>query len=197
MSRILPLLTVFVAGALAACGDDQDEVQILLFQAAPSAIEAGQSTTLMFVAQPATAKLTITGIGDLTGRTQVAVTPANTTSYQLTAVNHSAIANRTVRVTVGATSAVAIEVRPATRTPTAGDPLAVALTVLAADGNRAPGFRGTVHIASTDASAVLPADVAFTAAEAGAKQVNVTLETAGVGTLTATDVTGKTSASGS
>jgi hypothetical protein len=197
MSRILTLLTVSVACSLAACGDDQDKVQILLFQAAPDAIEAGQSTTLVFVVQPATAKLTITDLGNVTGKTRSSVTPMNTTSYQLTAVNGSAIANQTVRVTVGATSAAAIEVQPATRTPTAGDPLAVTLTVLAADGNPAPGFRGMVHVASTDASAVLPADIPFTAAEAGVKQVTVTLEAAGVTTLTATDVTGKASTSGS
>jgi hypothetical protein len=197
MSRILPLLTVFVACSLAACGDDSDRVQILLFQASPDVIEAGQSTKLVFAVEPATAKVTITGLGDLTGKTQTSVTPSDTTSYQLTAVNGSATVNQTVKVTVGATSSAAIKVQPATKTPTAGDALAVTLTVLGPDGNPAPGFRGTLHVTSTDAIAVLPADITFTAAEAGTKQVMVTLKTAGVSTLTATDMTGKANASGS
>jgi protocatechuate 3,4-dioxygenase beta subunit len=198
MSRILPLLTVFVACSLAACGDDSDKVQILVFQASPDAIEAGQSTKLVFAVQPATAKVTISsGVGDLTGKTEASVTPSDTTTYQLTAVSGSATANQTVKVTVGATSAAAIKVQPATKTPTAGAALAVTLTVLGPDGNPAPGFRGTLHVTSTDAGAVLPADITFTAAEAGTKQVMVTLKTAGVSTLTATDMTGKASASGS
>ena len=198
MSRILPLLTVFVACSLAACGDDADKVQILVFQASPASIEAGQSTKLVFAVQPATAKVTISsGVGDVTGKTEAQVSPTDTTSYQLTATSGSATTNQTVKVTVGGTSAAAIKVQPATKTPTAGDALAVTLTVLGTDGNPAPGFRGTVHIASTDASAVLPADIAFTAAEAGTKQVMVTLKTAGVSTLTAIDMTGKANASGS
>jgi hypothetical protein len=196
MIRILTLLTVFVACALAACGNE-DNVEILLFQASPDVIEAGQSTTLVFVVQPSTAKLTITGLGDVTRQTRLSVMPTNNISYQLTAVYGSAIANQTVRVMVGATSAAAIKVQPATRTPTSGDPVVVTLTVLAANGNPAPGFRGMVRVASTDASAVLPADIPFTAAEAGVKQVTVTLHAAGVSTLTATDVTGKASTSGS
>ena len=198
MSRIVPLLTVLVACSLAACGDDSDKVQILLFQASPDAIENGQSTKLVFAVQPSTAKITITGgVGDVTGKTEQSVTPATDTTYQLTASFGKAIANQTVKVTVGATSAAAIKVLPATTTPTAGKQFAVTVTVLAPNGNPAPGFRGTVHIASTDSAAVLPADIMFTAAEAGSKQVMVTLKTAGASTLTATDTTGKASASGS
>ncbi|HEX8108055.1 MAG TPA: hypothetical protein VF516_10035 [Kofleriaceae bacterium] len=186
-----------VAGALAACGDNGDHVQILLFQASPDVIESGQSTTLVFVVEPANAKVSITGMGDLTGKSQVSVAPTDTTSYQLTATSGKAVTNQTVRVTVGATSAAAIKVQPATKTPTAGAPVAVTLTVLGPDGNPAMGFRGTVHVSSTDANAVLPADVTFMAGEAGVKQVMVTLKAAGLSTLTATDVTGKANASGS
>lgn len=197
MSRILPLLTVLVACSLAACGDDQDRVQILLFQASPDTIEAGQSTQLVFAVEPATAKVTITGVGDLTGKTQASVSPSDSTSYQLTAVNGSATANQTVKVTVGSTLPAAIRVQPASKTPTAGESLAVMLTVLGPDGKPAPGFRGTVRVASTDANAVLPPDIVFTAAEGGVKQVMVTLKAAGLSTLTATDTTNKAGASGS
>src|SRR5215468_3996042 len=134
MSRIVPLLTLLVACSLAACGDDSDRVQILLFQASPDAIEAGQSTKLVFVVQPSTAKITIgSGVGDVTGKTEVQVTPTDTTSYQLTAVNGSATTNQTVKITVGPTSATSIKLQPATKTPTAGDAFAVTVTALAAD----------------------------------------------------------------
>jgi hypothetical protein len=196
MSRILPLLTVLVACTLAACGDDENKVQILVFQASPDAIEAGQSTKLVFAVQPASAKVSINGLGDVTGKTEASVSPTETTSYQLTASFGKATTNETVRVTVGATSAASIKIQPSSKTPTAGEPFTVALTVLGTDGNVAPGFRGTLHIASTDTSAALPQDIAFTATEAGTKTVNVTLKTAGGSTLTATDVTGKANASG-
>lgn len=197
MSRILPLLTILAACTLAACGDDQGKVQILLFQASPDAIEAGQSTKLVFAVQPESAKVTISGVGDVTGKTEATISPAETTSYQLTATFGKATTNETVKVTVGATSAASIKVQPSSKTPTAGDAFTVALTVLGTDGNVATGFRGTVHIASTDTSAVLPQDIAFTAAEAGTQTVSVTLKTAGGSTLTATDVTGRANASGS
>src|SRR5439155_1174893 len=62
-------------------------------------------------------------------------------------------------------------------------------TVTAKDayGNTATGYTGTVHFASSDAQAVLPADYAFTAADVGAKAFTVTLKTAGSRSVTATD----------
>ncbi|HEY0483590.1 MAG TPA: hypothetical protein VGD37_38995 [Kofleriaceae bacterium] len=183
--------------SLVACGDDQSTVKILVFQASPDAIEAGQTTTLVFAVDPPDAKISITGVGDVTGKTQVSVTPTANTSYQLTANSGKATSNKAVMVTVGPTSAASIKVDPATATPTAGNQLDVTLTVLASNGKPAPGFRGTVHIASTDNKAVLPADVAFSATDAGVKHVSVTLETAGLSTLTATDLSAKAGVQGS
>src|SRR4051794_39960819 len=134
MSRILPLLTIVAACTLAACGDDQAKVQILLFQASPDAIEAGQSTKLVFAVQPEGAKISITGVGDVTGKTEASISPTETTSYQLTAINGKATTNETVKVTVGATSAASIKVQPSSKTPIAGEAFTVALTVLGTDG---------------------------------------------------------------
>jgi parallel beta-helix repeat protein len=63
------------------------------------------------------------------------------------------------------------------------------ITVTAKDafGNLATNYTGTVHLASTDAAASLPADYAFTTADAGAHTFSVTLFTAGSQTLTASD----------
>jgi hypothetical protein len=53
--------------------------------------------------------------------------------------------------------------------------------------NIATGYRGTVHITSTDSKSRLPADYTFTSADAGTHRLVATLETAGSQTLTATD----------
>jgi hypothetical protein len=63
------------------------------------------------------------------------------------------------------------------------------ITVTARDpyGNTALGYRGTVHFTSSDPQATLPADNAFLAADNGVHTFNVTLKTAGIQALTATD----------
>jgi len=197
MNRALQLLTLLLAcSVVAACGED-DHVKILVFQAAPDAIEVGQSTKLVFAVDPPDAKVDIGGIGDMTGQTQASVSPTATTSYQLTAKSGSATDTASVTVTVGATSANAVKVEPASATTTAGVQLAVTLTVLGNNGKTAPGFRGTLKITSTDLHATLPADVTFGASDAGVKQITVTLTTAGPITLTATETSGKAGVAGS
>ncbi len=66
---------------------------------------------------------------------------------------------------------------------------AVAVTAQDSFGNTAPTFRDKVHLASSDPRAVLPADYAFTAGDAGAHTFAATLPTAGTVTVTASDVT--------
>ena len=54
-------------------------------------------------------------------------------------------------------------------------------------GNTDPGYHGTVHLTSTDAKAVLPADYAFVSADSGSHVFPVTLKTAGSQTVRARD----------
>jgi hypothetical protein len=65
----------------------------------------------------------------------------------------------------------------------------IPFTVTAADlsGHIVAGYTGTVHFASTDASAVLPADYTFTAADNGVHVFNVTFKTAGTQALSIID----------
>ncbi len=66
-------------------------------------------------------------------------------------------------------------------------------TVTAEDaaGNVTTAYTGTVHFTSSDAQAVLPANYAFTAGDAGVHTFSATLKTAGNQSITATDtVTG-------
>ena len=63
--------------------------------------------------------------------------------------------------------------------------------VVALDANNRPvkNYTGTIHLTSTDASATLPADYAFTANDRGRHVFKVTLNTEGSQTITATDTT--------
>jgi hypothetical protein len=63
------------------------------------------------------------------------------------------------------------------------------ITVTAKDtyGNISPSFTGTVHFTSTDSQALLPADYAFLTVDHGVHTFPVTLKTAGMQTITATD----------
>jgi hypothetical protein len=188
MNRLLSILAFgALCAAAAACGDDNNRVSITLFEAAPDAIELGGSTRLLFVVDPPSAEVAISEVGDVSGKTEAAVTPSTTTSYTLTARYGKATAEASVTVTVGPRAAVGLKIETASPTPTAGEAVAVTVTALAADGRPAVGFRDAVHFTSSDPTAVLPPDATFAAADAGVKQVMVTFKTAGLGTVTATN----------
>jgi hypothetical protein len=63
----------------------------------------------------------------------------------------------------------------------------VTVTATDAYGNAISNYTGTVHFASTDAAAVLPANYIFTAGDNGVHTFSVTLETAGNDSISATD----------
>ena len=77
--------------------------------------------------------------------------------------------------------------------PTAGRAFNVTVTALDAAGQMVATYSGTVHFASTDGQAVLPAD--STVAN-GSATVQVTLKTAGSQTITASDTASLTGSSG-
>ncbi|MFT3841445.1 MAG: hypothetical protein QM723_30930 [Myxococcaceae bacterium] len=70
---------------------------------------------------------------------------------------------------------------------TAGVAGSFVVTALDAFGNTATGYTGTVHFTSNDAQAVLPANYAFVAGDAGSHGFSATLRTVGARTLVATD----------
>src|SRR5262249_23274221 len=70
---------------------------------------------------------------------------------------------------------------------TAGGVFSVTLKALDGSNNVDPAYTGTVPFASTDAKAVLPADVNFTPADMGSNTFQVTLATTGLQTITARD----------
>jgi hypothetical protein len=70
---------------------------------------------------------------------------------------------------------------------TAGAPGGVFVTAMDPFGNVATGYRGTVHLTSSDGQAVLEADHTFTPSDNGRYGFGVILETAGTQSITATD----------
>jgi subtilisin-like proprotein convertase family protein len=70
---------------------------------------------------------------------------------------------------------------------TAGQAGNFTVTARDANGNVDTGYTGTVHFASSDPQAGLPADYTFTAADAGSHTFSVALKTAGTQSLTVTD----------
>lgn len=69
----------------------------------------------------------------------------------------------------------------------AGEVQSVSVTAFDPYGNVATGYRGTVAFTSNDSRAALPGAHAFTAGDAGSREFDVTLKTAGAHTVTATD----------
>ena len=89
----------------------------------------------------------------------------------------------TVTITVFAGNATHLTIT-APSTAAVGTVITATVTAKDALNNTATGYTGTVHLTSTDASAVLPANFTLTS---GAKQVSIKLMTPGVQMVTATD----------
>src|SRR5262249_18005155 len=76
-----------------------------------------------------------------------------------------------------------------------GEAHTLTVTALDSNGNVMTGYTGTVHFASSDEKAGLPADYPFTAADHGAHSFTVTLKTAWTQSITVAD-TGPTAFGG-
>lgn len=113
--------------------------------------------------------VTDTGNSNVTGSTNVNVSPAAPNSFRLFG--------------------------PANTTP--GAAITVGVVVLDAYGNNVGNYAGTVHFTSSDGAATLPADYTFTGSESGFHWFTngVILRTAGTQTVTGTD-TGNASVTG-
>jgi hypothetical protein len=111
---------------------------------------------------------------------------AGATSPFLAATDVAAGVRSSANIVVSPLAAVSLGMSVASTTPT-GDPLSVVVSALDRFGNVAPGYTGTVHFASSDPQAVLPADYTFTAADAGSHTFTPTLNTAGTQTLSVSD----------
>ena len=122
-----------------------------------------------------------------TGTFGVTLKTAGTQSVTATDSNNSNISGSEVGITITAASAVTLVVSGFASPTTAGITQTVVVTAQDAYGNTATGYTGTVHFASSDGQASLPANYTFTGGDAGTKGFLATLKTAGTQTITATD----------
>ena len=186
MKRLSAAVAILLA---AACGGSEAPATIQLFTAQPASIVLGGTTNLVIAAAPFDATLTIdNGVGDVTGKTSVAVTPGADTTYTLTATRKGSTVHATTSVSVGAAPASGFKVEATSAAlVVAGAPAGYMVTALGPSGAVNAAYRGTVHFSSTDLMAALPADLTFSAADAGQHAVTATFKTAGDRALIAAD----------
>ena len=111
-----------------------------------------------------------------------------------TAGTQSLSANDTVTPSIAGSASTQVSHGAATRlllaglppTTVAGSLLSATLTAVDAHGNVVTDFTGTVHVASSDLTAQLPADFAFTTADLGTRAVFVVLKQAATSSITVT-----------
>ena len=107
VSRALGALCVLAwAAALAGCSSTAAAPAIDSFTAMPTSIPQGTKTTLSWSVSGATTLSIDNGVGDVTSKTSVDVTPSVTTVYQLKALGADAATFSTARATVTVTAAI-------------------------------------------------------------------------------------------
>src|SRR5262249_14272686 len=105
----------------------------------------------------------------------------------VTITDSAAVVNNHTNVQVSPAAASAVQVGAPTSV-TAGAALGVTIILLDPYGNVATGYRGTVHVTSSDTAAILPADYTFPAADNGAhSSTGIQLHTAGTETINLID----------
>jgi hypothetical protein len=184
MNRTLRLVSACLVFSVFACGDNEarNDVTITFFTAAPDAIELGQSTKLLFVVDPLDAKVTITEVGDVSGKQQVTVKPTSTTAYHLTATSGTRSATADATVNVGAPRLV-VTLPPDAN---AGFPVSVTVKAVDSSGNQFNGYTKSVSFTSTDTGtgAVTPGTLTL---QNGVGTTTATFVTLGSQTITVTD----------
>jgi hypothetical protein len=175
-----PTVEVLETDTLLNSNNAVSGIPITLMYSGTGALSGNTATTGVSVAIFSTLKVnTIPGTSE-TLSTSVPVTPSVVTPAKtLTAT--SADFN-----VIGPATTLVVSAPPST---TAGVPFSVTVTAQDSAGNIATGYTGTVHFTSTDSgtSVALPASFTFSAVNNGVAPFIVTLVTAGVQTVTATD----------
>ncbi|HEV3145079.1 MAG TPA: S53 family peptidase [Gemmataceae bacterium] len=110
--------------------------------------------------------------------------------YDLVTGRGTPVANKVVADLVGQTSgnpgATSFTLSAPTSS-TAGASFSVTVSAHDSNGNLVTSYAGTVHFASSDSQAVLPANYTFTSADMGSHTFTVTLKTAGSENITVVD----------
>jgi Putative Ig domain/Kelch motif/Galactose oxidase, central domain len=105
-------------------------------------------------------------------------------SQTITATAGASLTGTSAQLAVSTPVATQFSVTPSTPTPTAGTAFSVTVSALDASNNVVTGYSGTVHLTSSDAQFVPPANAKLTN---GTGTFSITLKTASGETVTATD----------
>jgi predicted outer membrane repeat protein len=176
----------------------------------PASIQAGVASTITVTAKSSTGSTatSYTGTIHFTSSDPQAVLPADYTfvaadnGMHTFAVTLKTTGTQSVTTKDTVTTSITGGQSGVTVTPAAASTFSVAgfpnpttagipgtFAVIARDpfGNTATGYRGTIHVTSSDALALLPADYTFVAADNGVHSFSATFNTAGSQTLAVTD----------
>ena len=146
----------------------------------------GSALTAVLDSQPSHGSVTLNPDGSFTYTPAPGFTGDDEFTYQ--AIDGSGVLSAPTEVTIqvqGSAAAFLIQGIPASIP--AGASFSVSVVALDAGGNVAVGYAGTVHFASTDSLASLPANYTFTAADAGSHTFMVTFSSPGFESLTVSD----------
>jgi hypothetical protein len=146
----------------------------------------GDPLTAVLVSGPAHGTLTLNTNGSFSYTPNAGFLGTDSFTYQ---ANDGYLNSKTATVTLAVNRASAGKFRVSgfPSPVTAGVAGTFTVTALDTNGHVVTSYTGTVHFASSDAPAVLPADYTFTAADAGVHTFTATLKTAGSQSLVATD----------
>ena len=138
---------------------------------------------------PANYTFTSTDAGAHTFSTGVTLKTAATQSVTATDTKTATIKGTQSGIVVQPAAATTLSVSGFPNPDAAGAAHTIIVTARDAYGNKATGYRGTIHFTSTDTKAGLPANYTFTSTDAGAHtfSTGVTLKTAATQSVTATD----------
>ena len=128
-------------------------------------------------------------VGDAGVKTfSIALKTAGSQSITATDVVTGSITGMKGGITVSPATASKLVVSGFPPTTTAGQAKILTVTAQDAYGNTATAYTGTIHFTSSDPQAIFPADPTFSPGDAGVKTFSITLKTAGIQSVTATDV---------
>ena len=204
VNKQVPYQLVLVAqpSASATAGQAFPTQPVIYVEDAAGNLVASDNTTQVTVSLrvgggPLLGTTTITATGGIAAFTNLTDDKAETIILSFTASGLVKAQSNSITVSPAAASKLSIS---APATITAGHAFTITVTAYDSYNNVATGYRGTVHFASTDRAAVLPANYTFTMSDAGVHAFanGVTLKTAGVQTITVFDlshqsITGSTS----
>ena len=142
-----------------------------------TAINFGSATAITFASGVATVSGSNNGVMTLPKAETVSIV-----------VSDGAVSNGAgLSLTVSPAGAASLTVSGFASPTTAGLARNVAVTAKDPFNNTATGYTGTVALSSTDAQAVLPGNYTFVAGDNGTHNLSVSLKTAGLQSITATD----------